>query len=402
MKRVIYLTVVFLLMLSGLVLAAEKDIHQELLLKVFQLEDSMLEDLFDSSFLETIPIHQLIDILNTFKDNLGSIVEVKATADGYTLVFENGHAPAALVTNDDQKITLFELNMWTLTGDTVAKVLAEVQDLAGSVSICIMKDNQEVLLDYNADTPMAVASSFKLYVLQAVYDAIQAGELSWDSLILLDRENISLPSGILQDWPEKAPVTIKTLTNLMISTSDNTAADHLIEYLGREKVEEYVSPITKPLLKTVEAFKIKYVLDSQLQERYIKGELAEKREFLNELRSVDLDVNIHEILPTPMLIQEVEWFFTTKELCQVIYSLKDADELVINPGYATKENWHLAGFKAGSEPGVLQSTHILQKTEADPIYTISVTINRTDDRVDSAAIVKLTYRLISLIENGQL
>lgn len=46
----------------------------------------------------------------------------------------------------------------------------------------------------------------------------------------------SLPGGILQNWPKGAPLTLHTLAGLMISQSDNTAADTLLEILGRDVV----------------------------------------------------------------------------------------------------------------------------------------------------------------------
>lgn len=399
-RRLLSITIILLVILSGLVYSAEEDINKELFFRIFQIDSSMLKDLFDSSMLEQVPEDKLIEIVKLYKDKLGSLIEVTGTEGNYTLVFKQGTVPAKIVVNSDQKIIGFWLGMWTFAEDSLESILTELKKLEDSVSVCIMKNNQEVLLDYHHNNPMAVGSSFKLYVLRAAYDAIEAGNFSWDSAIWLNQENKSLPSGMLQDWPNKTPVTIKTLTNLMISISDNTATDHLIEYLGRENIEKYITSQAKPFLKTVEAFKIKYSLSSQMQERYLQAELDEKRSILKELKNINLELN--QFTSSPTLIEEVEWFFTTKELCQTIYSLKEAEEIKINPGLVAKENWHLAGYKGGSEPGVLQYTQVLQKTAADPIYTISITINRTDDVVDSVTFTELTVRLISLLEKGQL
>lgn len=399
-RRLLSITIVLLVILSGLVYSAEKDINKELFFRIFQIDSSMLKDLFDSSFLAQVPEDKLVEFVKRYKDKLGSLIEVTGTEGNYTLVFKKGTVPAQIIVNGDQKITGFWLGMWTFTEDSLESILTGLEKLEGSVSVCIMKNNQEVILDYHHNTPMAVGSSFKLYVLQAVYDAVKAGNLSWDSVLLLNQENQSLPSGILQDWPEKTPVTVKTLTNLMISISDNTATDHLIDYLGRDNIEKYITEKAKPFLKTLEAFKIKWSLNSQMQERYLTAELDEKRNILKELQNINLELS--QIMTSPVLIEEVEWFFTTKELCQTIYSLKEAEEIKINPGLVAKEEWHLAGYKGGSEPGVLQYTQVLQKTAADPIYTISITINRTDDVVDSVTFTELTVRLISLLEKGQL
>ena len=58
----------------------------------------------------------------------------------------------------------------------------------------------------------------------------------------LEAGHISLPSGILQDWPVGTPLTLQTLASLMISESDNTATDALLATVGREAVEEKLGP----------------------------------------------------------------------------------------------------------------------------------------------------------------
>ncbi len=401
-KKIIFLTtLILIIILSGIVLAADRDIEEKLLVDLFNLEDNLVTDLFDSSFLEQVPAGKVIEILDMYKSTLGSLKEVTTTEGGYTLDFEKGNAPATIVLNKDNQIIGLQFGMWTLTEDSTDRILAQFEEMAGAVSVCVIKDNQEILLDYNADQPLAVGSAFKLYILQAVYDQVRAGNISWDSLLLINQENKSFPSGILQDWPVQTPLTVKTLTNLMISISDNTATDHLLDYIGREKIEEYVPAVTKPFLKTVEAFKIKYSLEPERQEKYIRGDLAEKRDMLNELKDYELDINrlVHDF---PTLIEEVEWFFTAKELCQVIYALRAAEELRINPGLVEAAKWHIAGYKGGSEPGVLQYTHLLQKGQDDPVYAIAVTVNNPADLVDSALVTELTMRLISLIEQGKL
>ncbi len=404
-KKIIFLTtLILIIILSGIVLAADHDIKEKILVDLFNLEDNLednlVTDLFDSSFLEQVPAEKVVEILDMYKSTLGNLKEVTTTEGGYNLVFEKGNAPATIVLNKDNQITGLWFGMWTLTEDSADSILALFEEIAGAVSVCVIKDNQEILLDYNADQPLAVGSAFKLYILQAVYDQVRAGNISWDSLLLINQENKSFPSGILQDWPVQTPLTVKTLTNLMISISDNTATDHLLDYIGREKIEEYVPAVTKPFLKTVEAFKIKYSLEPERQEKYIRGDLAERRGILNELKDYELDIN--QLVSSPTLIEEVEWFFTTKELCQVIYGLRAAEELRINSGLVDAAKWHIAGYKGGSEPGVLQYTHLLQKGQDDPVYAIAVTVNNPADLVDSALVTELTIRLISLIEQGKL
>ncbi|NLJ84522.1 MAG: serine hydrolase, partial [Halanaerobiaceae bacterium] len=192
----------------------------------------------------------------------------------------------------------------------------------------------------------------------------------------------------------------KTLTNLMISISDNTATDNLIGLVGREKVEGLANERNIPFLKTTELFKLKYTAESGLQDKYLNGTLEEKRAVLPTL--VDLKVSASNIVTTPLLIDELEWFFSTRELCGIIYELREADELRINPGLARPDDWYLIAFKGGSEPGVLQYTHLLQKEAEGDYYAVSVTVNNPAREVDQFRINELCTRLISLVRDGKI
>src|SRR5215472_9459217 len=107
-----------------------------------------------------------------------------------------------------------------------------------------------------ADTALAVGSTFKLAALATLRSDVDKKKRSWKDVVELRPEAKSLPSGVLQDWPDHAPLTLYTLAALMISQSDNTATDALIGLLGREKVEAFASR-NKPYLTTREMFVLK-------------------------------------------------------------------------------------------------------------------------------------------------
>ncbi|NMB11632.1 MAG: serine hydrolase [Firmicutes bacterium] len=52
------------------------------------------------------------------------------------------------------------------------------------------------------------------------------------SVIELKSDYISLPSGMLQEWPVGSPITLHTLASLMSSISNNTATNALIDVEG--------------------------------------------------------------------------------------------------------------------------------------------------------------------------
>lgn len=134
---------------------------------------------------------------------------------------------------------------------------------------------------------MSVGSTFKLYVLDVLYDKLGAN--SGEKVIRLKEKNQSLPSGILQDWPICTPITLKTLSHLMISQSDNTATDHIIDFVSRETLEKNASPKNKPFLKTREFFILKYGVDPKTREEYITGDEEAKRKILNRIEKLQVD-----------------------------------------------------------------------------------------------------------------
>ncbi|TCL63372.1 beta-lactamase class A [Hydrogenispora ethanolica] len=396
MRRTILRFACCILLLCGAVAFGEQDMNVKTLFDLFRGQEKAALALFDDSFLAQVPPEKVIAILNLYQQQLGPLVNVTGRDGQYTLVFEKGTAPASITLNGNQKIIGLWFGHWALNEDSKEKIMAEFQKLPGKVAVCVMKNNEQVLLALNENTPLAAGSTFKLYVLKAVYDQVQTGKIAWDTVIPLNGQNQSLPSGILQEWPDKTPVTLKTLTNLMISISDNTAADLLIDYLGRETIEKYVSPLNRPFLKTAEMFKLKFGADPSLPQKYIAAGAARKREILKDLAHMDLAGL--RTPPAPVFSDEIEWFFSARELCQTIHDLRNSDEIRINSGLAAKADWSLAGYKGGSEPGVLQYTHLLRKKDSKDLYALSVTVNDARNPIDEAKVTELTVRLINLIK----
>ena len=220
-------------------------------MKVFDYPPEKREVLFADSFLNQVSIGRINDIIEQYRSNLGALEEVKQGEGKYTLLFEKGTAPSRISLDTEGKIVGLWFGSWTLKSDTLDKLAAELRGLDSATSLYISKDGEK-LYSLNGDAPMAVGSTFKLYVLQALYDKLDPG--SWKKVLWLKKEDISLPSGILQEWPVGTPITVKTLSNLMISRSDNTATDILIDLLGKNYLEKNTDPRNRPFLTTADAF----------------------------------------------------------------------------------------------------------------------------------------------------
>ena len=109
-----------------------------------------------------------------------------------------------------------------------------------------------------------VGSTAKLYVLGAVATAILDGDLTWDQPVPIRDELKSHPSGTFHELPAGTERTVLEHATAMISQSDNTATDHLVDLVGREAVEAAMVEMghaaperNQPFLTTREMFLMK-------------------------------------------------------------------------------------------------------------------------------------------------
>jgi beta-lactamase class A len=260
--------------------------------------------------------------------------------------------------------------------------LAAFRALPGEVSVLVTTDGVE-LGALAADTPRAVGSTFKLAVLAALKKQIDQQQRHWEEVLTLAPETRSLPSGVLQSWPDGAPVTLYTLAALMISLSDNTAADTLISAVGRENVEAMAPPEHRPWLTTREFFQLKSPANADVLARFRAADAAKRREILGELRARPLS----PFALTQPTALDIEWFASSRELCSLMRAVQELPVMRINPGFARRADWDSIAFKGGSEPGIISATTWV--TKGGRQHCVTATWNATST-VDEAAF-SLTY-----------
>ncbi|KGQ21922.1 serine hydrolase [Thermus filiformis] len=350
---------------------------------------------FSASFLQQVPVALVDQVISTLEAQLGRYLGVRAEDNGFVVSFEKGEVPAVIALDSDGHITqlLFLTPRPRFAG--LEQALAGFRELPGKVSLLVLRNGQE-LAGLNPDEPLAVGSSFKLAILNALWEAIKAGKHAWSEVVELRPQWKSLPTGILQDWPEGSPITLHTLAALMISLSDNTASDALLSVLGREQVERW-SGQNRPLLSTREAFVLKNPANHGLLERYLRADEVARRRLLPELDQLPL--------PPPTLFTggpvapEVEWFFSTRELCRLIEGVADLPIMAINPGPVQPKSWQKLAYKGGSEPGVINLTAFLTSHQGHR-YCVSATWN---DRtvLDEAHFISLYSGLLEILAGLQ-
>jgi beta-lactamase class A len=342
-------------------------------------------DWFDSSFLTAAPLPEIQKLVGDLRQSLGPLKQVEAQPNFYQIDFEKGTVQAQIVLNAQGKITGLLLQPRP-QGIAVEEAIAQLKTFPGQVNLLVQKNGQD-LAALDADTPLGVGSAFKLAVLAALQQQIKQGDRTWTEVIRLQEANKSLPSGILQDWYDGAPLTLESLATLMISISDNTATDAIIHHLGRNTIEPF-SPHTQPFLTTRDFFTLKDSANVDLLKRYRDGNEGDRRQVLQELQTRPLpSANLFDG-GNPLAI-DVEWLFTPRELCSLMGEVADLSLMQVNDGgLADATQWSTVSFKGGSEPGVMNLTTQLQ-AEDGTTYCVSATWNNPDAALDEQKLFML-------------
>jgi beta-lactamase class A len=347
---------------------------------------------FAPSFLGAIPITRVAAILDEMHASDGRFKSARRDGSAWAVELERGSARAEVTLDSEGRFT-----RWLIVPETPPKTLsleealADFRKLPGKVSVLVTGDRaDEGSID--PDAPLAVGSAFKLVVLAALRTEVDAKKRSWRDIVELRPDARSLPSGILQDWPDRSPLTLSTLAALMISRSDNTAADVLAAVVGRPSLER-LSPRNKPFLTTREAFLLKATENADVLARFRRGDEAAKRAVLDELRA--RPAPRASALPKEPTALDVEWWLSARELCGLISRVQDLSVMRIQPGVVRRDDFDSVAHKGGSEPGVLNLTTWVEK--AGHSHCVAATYN-ADQKLDDKAFTRAYLRIVSWLK----
>ncbi len=91
-------------------------------------------------------------------------------------------------------------------------------------------------LNFNGDAPFASASTIKVPILVAFFQAVDEGKVQLDQMLTLKSEHIAGGSGEMQDDAPGKKYSALEVAKKMIVVSDNTATNMMIELLGGAEV----------------------------------------------------------------------------------------------------------------------------------------------------------------------
>ncbi|WP_367824984.1 serine hydrolase [Streptomyces sp. LMG1-1-1.1] len=232
-----------------------------------------------------------------------------------------------------------------------------------------------VLHESAAGRPMPTGSVYKLFVLRALLAAIDEGRVGWDDEVTLTPELRSLPTGDMQELADGTRVSVRETAHKMIVLSDNTAADLVMDLLGRDAVERALGPaghhdpsLMRPFLTSHEVFELGWG-DPERRAEWTRRDEAGRRALLDEVagpitvRIGDLGETVHQL--------GLDWHMDAHDVLRVLDGLRQDSErdstgvveeiLTAYPGVPVdRERWSRVYFKAGSSPGVMTFCWLVQ------------------------------------------
>jgi beta-lactamase class A len=386
------------------------------------VSSALVRDHFDAAFLAQVGP----DVLNqTLQAMVGvKLLRIQASelSTVVAIVSADGAVPSAqiLLTVDSRGlISVLRINAANTgpTPATWADVDADLHLVAPQVRLLVADVSNGSCQPVHSIDPATAAplgSAFKLYVLDALGNAVAAGKVGWNQTLTVTAQVKGLPPGDLQNEPDGTQISVLDTAAKMISVSDNTATDMLINLVGRSAVEAALtatgmaSPaLDRPFLTTREIFILKLDQWPALAERYSAADEPHRRALLAGTvdRAALPPVAAAGAWTTPRDVNSLEYFASASDICRAyaslaalarrpglspigqVISLND-DGLQLDPA-----QWKTTWFKGGSEPGVLTLAY-LATTRTGRSYVVTVLAENPSQPIDETTAIPVILSAI--------
>jgi hypothetical protein len=327
-------------------------------------------------------------------DGVGGRAEIWLTVDSRGLISWLRIGPAATGPTSTS---------WASVDDILRSVAPQVHLLVAQVS----NGSCQPVHGIDPATAAPLGSAFKLYVLDALGTAVASGKVRWNQQLSVTSQVKGLPPGELQIEPNGTQVSVLDAAAKMISLSDNTAADMLINLVGRPAVEAALTAtgmarpaMNRPFLTTREIFVLKLDQWPALAKRYIAADEPGRRALLASVvdRAPLPTAAAAGAWTTPRDINSLEYFASASDICRAyaalaalgrqpgltpigqVLSVND-DGLQLDPA-----QWRTTWFKNGSEPGVLALAY-LATTRTGRSYVVTVLADNPSQPIDETTAI---------------
>lgn len=111
---------------------------------------------------------------------------------------------------------------------------------SGRYAIYFWRPAQEVEPFLYQNRPMSPASMIKVFVMAAAMQEVHDGNLSLDEKLVIQEKDVVGGAGVITWYNTGESRSVRELISVMITDSDNTSTNMLIDRLGMDKINRYI------------------------------------------------------------------------------------------------------------------------------------------------------------------
>ena len=116
------------------------------------------------------------------------------------------------------------------------RIRAEVAAFKGKVWLYAKNLDTGAVYSYNGDERVRTASTIKLAIMVEAFSQVAEGKIKWTDEIILTKEKKVGGAGILFEFADNLKVTLRDALHLMITISDNTATNLVLDTVTADAV----------------------------------------------------------------------------------------------------------------------------------------------------------------------
>ena len=291
------------------------------------------------------------------------------------------------------------------------KLMKDIRRIAGNLegtmgmAIKHLETGEQVLI--NEDVVFPTGSVFKIYVLAELFKQVKEGKINLNDKIKTSQRSKIAGSGILKELDSELVLTVKDLAMLMITISDNTATDLLLNSVGIQNVNATIREVglvdTTVILSTRELVGSELVgLNHIPAEKYdfdlIQNRIS-RRQFDQNSRSLqDTNNNVSTPWETLVLLEKIaKGTILDRESCdQMLSILKRCQHNNSIPLLLPLKEVEIA-HKTGNLPGIRADVGIVYMLEKQSRYILSAFVKKmpigkeAEGELAIARVSKLVY-----------
>lgn len=285
------------------------------------------------------------------------------------------------------KIRNFYFGRPSFPDDNFEKIKSFADRTLGKASLFVSKDGKKIL-EHNP-APLNIGTNHSVFILKALKEKTDRKELSAETVVRLDDKVKSGSAGFLHFWAAGTALTIDTLKNMMFVERDLSAADMLIQAVGKKEIEKGGARLT-PFLTNREYAQLFAEKDAA---RIIK---SPKRlaDLFNQNKFIEYPPERYD------LTEKIGWFASTGEICSTLHALKEEKMIFSRFREVTeeegRERWSDYSLFTARGWGIAQNSALLRIKGKPSWYCVSITGN-SHEAIEEQAIGDLTARIYSII-----